>query len=118
MSLNYFLKLLNNWCGNRDVTANWFEALSKAIEERGFAQITIDLYLFSRGYCIAIARVDDFLVLHKKKDALIDLIDSLKDEFKLTDAVYLDSFLGTHFNKINNNALEVSQTHLVQILIE
>ena len=62
--------------------------------------------------------VDDYLIFCKKKEVLIELIKLLENEFKLSDEGDLDSFLGAKFNRINDDALELSQPHLTQRIIE
>ena len=53
----------------------------------------------------------------KKKEALIELIKSLENEFKLADEGDLASFIGAQFKRINNDTLELSQAHLMQRII-
>ena len=62
--------------------------------------------------------MDDCLVFYKKKKVLLDLIESLKDNFNLTDEGDLASFLGIQFKRLDNSNLELSQPHLIQRIIE
>ena len=68
--------------------------LSDSLEERGFKKSAIDPCLFTREDCIIVTYVDDCLIFYKKKEILIELIESLKDDFKLIDEGDLESFLG------------------------
>ena len=45
--------------------------------------------------------MDDCLIFYKKKEILIELIESSKNDFKLTDEGDLESFLGIQFKKID-----------------
>ena len=88
------LKLLKNCYGTKDAAANWFSVLQKTLEQRSFKQnAEVDPFLFTRNDCIIIACVDDYLIFYKNKRALDELIESLKDEFKLTNEGDLETFL-------------------------
>ena len=113
------LKLLKNCYGTKDAAANWFSVLQKSLEQRGFKQnVEVDPCLFTRNDCIIVACVDDRLVFYKNKRVLDELIESLNDEFKLTDEGDLETFLGIQFKRINHNTLEMSQPRLIQRMLD
>ena len=118
ISNSYCLKFLKNYCGSRDAAANWHAVLLGSLEERRFKKSTIDPCLFTREDCAIITHADDCLIFCKKKEVLMDLIESLKDNFKLADKGDLESLLGIQFKKINKSILELAQSHLIEIIID
>ena len=82
--------------------------LLDSLGEGGFKKNIIDLYLFTRKDCIIVTYVDDYLIFYKKKEILTQLIESLKDDFKLMDKGDLESFLRIQFKKTNKSALQLS----------
>ena len=99
------LKLLKNCYESRDVAANWCTVLSDSLEERSFKKSAIDPCSLIREDCMIFTHVDDCLTFYKKNEVLTELIESLKDDFKLTDESDLESFLGIQFKNIDKSTL-------------
>ena len=49
---------------------------------------------------------------------LTNLIDSLKNDFRLTDEGHLKIFLRVNFIYNNNNILEINQLHLIRRILK
>ena len=119
VSSDYCLKLLKNCYGTKDAAANWFSMLQKALKQHGFKQnAEVDPCLLTRNNCIIIKHTDDYLIFCKNKRVLEELIESLKDKFKLTNKGDLETFLGMQFKQINYNTLEMAQPHLIQRVLD
>ena len=88
--------------------------LSDRLEERGFKKSAINPCLFTREDCIIVTYVDDCLIHYKKKEILMELIESIKDNFKLTDESDSESFLRIQFKKIDKLTLQLSQPDLIE----
>ena len=81
--------------------------LSDSLEERRFKKRAIDPYLFAReDYSIA-TYADNCLIFCKKKEVLLNLIELLKGDFKMTDEGDLELFLTTQLKKTGSNTLEL-----------
>ena len=96
VSDEYYLKLLKNYYETKDTAANQFNVLQKAFKQYSFQHNTdIDLCLFTRNNCIIIIHAGDYLIFYENQKIFNELIESLKDDFKLTDEGDLETFLDT-----------------------
>ena len=57
-------------------------------------------------------------MLCKNKSILDNLINSLKDDFKLTDKGNLSTFLTVNFWKIDYDKLKLNQLHLIERILK
>ena len=112
------MKSLKNCYGTRDTATSWFTAFQTDLAQRGFSQSPSVPCLFARDDCVIVTCVDDCLTFCKNQKLIDDLIESLKDEFKLTDEGDLETFVGAHFKKHGHGALELTQPHLAQSIFE
>ena len=118
ISEEFCLELLKNYCRSYNATANWCTVLSDSLEERGFKKCAINPCLFIREDFILVTCAYDYLTFYEKKEVLFELIESLKDDFKLIDKGDLELFLSVQFKKADNSVLKLLQSHLIGRIVD
>ena len=106
---HYALKLNKNVYGLKQASHNWWEMLSTGLKIRKFHQSPIDPCLFIRTDCIVIVYVDDTLIFAKDNNTIQSVIDSLSQDFELTDEGTMENFLGCNINKGKNGEILLTQ---------
>ena len=111
------LRLLKSQYGLRTASRSWFELLTEALRELGFAQCTLDPCLFFQKNMVLVLHVDDCGVGYKFEKDLIALVDGLQSRgFELTREGEFSAFLGIKFQK-DENSLTLTQPALIQKVI-
>lgn len=90
-----------NLCGLKNAALNWFEILSKGLEDCGFSSSEVDPYVFIRDNCIVIVYIDGFIVISRDVKVIQRFIASMKngkEGFQLTDDGDIKKFLGNEMN--------------------
>jgi hypothetical protein len=114
------LKLKRNLYGLVQASRNWFLKLSAIYERLGFKQSKYDPCLCLRKDMIIILYTDDCLLYARDTKDIDSFVKTLHDDYKLTlnDPDPIGDFLGIHFSHQDNGELHMSQTRLIDAVIE
>jgi hypothetical protein len=114
------LKLKRNLYGLVKASRNWFLKLSAIYERLGFKQSKYDPCLFLRKDIIIVLYTEDCLIYARDTKYIDSFVKTLRDNYKLTlnDPYPIDDFLGIHFSHQDNGELHMSQTGLIDAVIE
>ena len=118
------LKLLKSLYGLKQAPKTFFDKLKAGLLERGFTQSILDPCLFMKDQMMCVVYVDDTIIAGPDPKAIEDLITSLgvaKEEqrhtFELRDEGEVGDFLGIRIEKGKNNSFVLSQSGLINKVI-
>ena len=115
----YVLKLKKNLYGLADASYNWFQKLSEGLEAEGFVKSEVDQCVFIRKDCVILVYVDDMIALAEDEQVLSKLVTNLKKrDYILTDEGSLTEYLGVDVKARPNGGFELTQTFLIQRIID
>jgi hypothetical protein len=120
---NFILKLNKNLYGLKNASHNFWNLLREGLEARGYKQQSeSDPCVFLGKESIILTYVDDIIVINRRgSTAADDLIKALREgheNFDFTDDGNLEKYLGVDVKRHKDGRIELTQTHLIQRLLE
>jgi hypothetical protein len=120
---DFILKLNKNLYGLKNASHNFWNLLREGLEARGYKQQSeSDPCVFLGKESIILTYVDDIIVISKRgSTAADDLIKALREgheNFDFTDDGDLEKYLGVDVKRHKDGRIELTQTHLIQRLLE
>ena len=88
------MKIERNWYGLCQAGYNWHEHLKTGLVQRQFKPANGDPCIFYKHGIVVLVFVDDCLIFSTKKVTTDLLVDSLHDEYYLTDEGDISKYLG------------------------
>ena len=114
---DFVLLLIKNVYGLKQGSRTWFHYLRDGLKQRGYQQSINDPCLFTNGKTVLVAFVDDLLVYGKDRNDINKLVQSLHEEFQLTDeGEDIHQYLGILITK-SSTGIHLSQPFLIQRII-
>ena len=118
----YILKLEKSLYGLKQASANWYDMLRKALEERGFHESNSDACVFLKKDMIVLVYVDDCILISTKNKIIEDFLASLSngpENFIFTDEGKLDKYLGVEIQKHQEgNGFTLTQPFLIERILQ
>lgn len=114
---NKCYKLMKNLYGLKDAGRTWFEHLKAGLIKWGWRTSEIDSCLFTKDGIILVVYVHDAILISPDKTKITTEIESLKQEFVLTDDGKLQDYLGTRFTKHPDGSIELSQPRMIERIL-
>ena len=111
-------KLLQNLYGLKDAGRTWYLHLKEGLIWRGWKQSDIDSCLFMKDNGILILYVDDAVLILPDLSRIKACVQSLKEDFALTDDGPLHDYLGRRFIRSKNGSIELTQPRMIQRILE
>jgi hypothetical protein len=112
------LKLKKSLYGLSVAPKLWFEKLSKALQDDGFAKSKHDECLFIKSTMIIFFWVDDAGIACKSMDEIDQFIERLRAKgFELSKDVDFSEYLGIKFEKCNGK-IEMTQPGLIKKILK
>ena len=113
------LKLKKNLYGLADASYNWFQKLSEGLEAEGFVKSEVDQCVFIRKDSVILVYVDDTIARAEDEKVLNKLVTNFKKQgYTLTDEGTLTKYLGVDVKARASGGFELTQTFLIQRIIE
>ena len=97
---------------------NWYFKLRDGLLARGFKQSNIDPCLFIKYDIICLIYVNDTIFFEKNQKIIDNMISNFKRDFDLTDEGDVDAFLGVQFDYLEDGSVKISQTGLINQILE
>ena len=107
-------KLLKNLYGLKDAGRTWNHHLKAGLFKRGWVQSPIDECLFTKQGLILILYVDDACIISPCKKKILAEINSLKQDYALTDEGTLHDYLGTRFDRHTDGSVTLTQPRMIE----
>ena len=118
----YVLSLNRSLYGLKQASANWYEMLTKGLQDRGFKSSNVDPCVQISDKAIILVYVDDCIVISRESGYINSFIKSLQDgpeNFEFTDEGSLESYLGVKFIDYDKgDQFEMTQPFLINRIIE
>ena len=118
----YVLKLKKNLYELKDASKTFWDKVRDTLTSHnpkyGFKQSQIDPCLFIRDDCFLLVYVDDMLCFSRDGKVLDELVQTLKDDFKITDEDEVTKYLGVDVEKKDENTIVMRQPFLIERVIE
>ena len=111
-------KLLQNLYGLKDAGRTWYLHLKEGLVRRGWKQSDINSCLFMKDNVILILYVDDAVLISPDLSRIKACVQSLKEDFALTDDGPLHDYLGTRFIRSKDGSIELTQPRMIQRVLE
>ena len=102
-------KLLQNLYGLKDAGRTWYLHLKEGLVRRGWKQSDIDSCLFMK---------DNVILISPDLSRIKACVQSLKEDFTLTDDGPLHDYLGTRFIRSKDGSIELTQPRMIQRVLE
>lgn len=118
----YILKLEKSLYGLKQTSANWYDMLKKALEDRGLQESAADACVFFKKDLIILVYVDDCNLISNQSSTLKGFVESLKDgpeNFIFTDKGKLDKYLGVDIKKTEDGkGFSLTQPFLIERILQ
>ena len=116
---SHVLKLEKNLYGSRQAGRVWYQHLSSGLIQLGFRRSAIDECVFYKGSTVLLIYTDDGILCGPDKAEIEGIIQSLHDNFDLTDEGDIGDYLGVKFEPLGDGRVKLCQPHLIdQILAD
>ena len=116
----HVLKLNKSLYGLKQVSHNWFNYLGDALKGHGFIQSQVDQCVWYKDNIVLLQYVDDLLIIGIDDEIIATYKKELtegKENFIVTDGGPLASYLGVNVKKRANGTFELSQSFLIEKII-
>ena len=116
----HVLKLHKSLYGLKQASHNWFNYLGDALKDHGFIQSQVDQCIWYKENIVLLQYVDDLLIIGIDDEIIATLKKELaegKEKFIFTDGGPLESYLGLNVKKRVNGTFELSQSFLIEKII-
>jgi len=115
---DYVLKIKKNLYGSKNASRTFFLYMRDKLLSLRYTQSMIDKCVFYRETTIFFAYVNDGIFL----DVSLERIDLAVKEFsnvcKIEDKGDINDYLGVHFEKCQDGAIVLTQTHLIDQILQ
>ena len=98
-------KLIHNLYGLKDAGKTWNDHLHDGLTKRGWKQSNIDQCLYIKNDLLLILYIDDACFISANKHSILQEIQSLQEDYNLTDDGELHDYLGTRFKKQKDGSI-------------
>ncbi len=119
---SYVLRLRKSLYGLKQESANWYDMLKTALENRNLKRSMSNPCVFLCDDLIVLVYVDDCILLSKNPDAIKNFITSLEqgpEQFVFTDEGTLQRYLGVEVEKSpDGHGFSMMQPFLIQRIID
>ena len=112
------LKLNKNLYGSKQAGKVWFNFLKKGLGQRGFKQSKADECVFYKGTVNFMVYMDDAILMGPDVDKIQKVIESLKEDYNLTDEGDLNEYLGIKVEKTSSGGLKLTQPTLIERILK
>ena len=120
----FVLKLDKNLYGLKNAAHNWFEMLSKGLQNKklGFNQSEIDPCVFFRKDAIMLTWVDDCIIFSKSIKTIETIVNTLKEDFDVELEEDLEKgdisrYLGMVIERNKDKSFETKQPYLIERIL-
>jgi len=116
----HVLKLNKSLYGLKQASHNWFNYLGDALKGHGFIQSQVDQCVWYKDNIVLLQYVDDLLIIGIDDEIIATFKKELaegKENFIFTDGGPLESYLGVNVKKHANGTFELSQSFLIEKII-
>ena len=116
---DYVLKIRRNYYGQKQAARVWNKHLVQQLEKAGFTQSSHDECLFYHGQSIYILYTDDSILTGPDPEELNRIIAKLEEiGLKMTYEDGVEDFLGVHITKQESGQMHLSQTRLIDSILD
>ena len=111
-------KLLKNLYSLKDAGGKWFGFLKKGLLKRGGKKFEIDLCLFTKDRILLVVYVDDAILISPHKTLINIEVKYRQESYNLIDAGELKDYPVTHFTKLSDRSIKLSQPNMVERVLQ
>ena len=118
-----YWKLKKTLYGLADSPRQFYLHISETLMRNGYIKTVADPCVFIKRmsetkYIIVVVYVDDIMLAATDQDIIDELREQLKQEYTLTEAPSLESFIGIHIKYNLNGSMTLSQPGFIMQLLE
>ena len=116
---DFVLKIKRNYYGQKQAARVWNKHLVQQLEQVGFKQSDHDECVFYKGRSLYILYTDDSILTGPDPQELDDIITQMQDiGLKITYEDGVEDFLGVNITKQQTGHLHLSQTRLIDAILD
>jgi len=115
---DYVLRIKKNLYGSKNASTTFFLYMRDKLVSLGYTQSTIDECVFYRETTIFFAYVDDGVFLDVSLERINLAVKELSNIWEIEDKGDINDYLGVHFDKCQDGAIVLTQTHLIDQILQ